>query len=185
MGPVGVLAIDRAGDFPELHILPDPPIWVGDCTLGYCNLANVLSADFDHEIAALVVDPRVCGPDEEAQLSYHWTITYPAGAGQNQAVFAPQGITGYHDSVLRIAEQTMPNLDVQEVSDPYWRASLEITLLPHTDFPMTPEPITTTHRFRFRYTDASHSIAEATTCQGPFPESCEVDNFRRPPEGTY
>jgi len=62
---------------------------------------------------------------------------------------------------------------------------LEITRLPHTDFPMTPEPITTTHQFRFRYVDASASIAQATACQGEDAGACEFDNLRRPPEGTY
>ena len=152
-----------------------------------CHLCNELSADLEHEFSAQVIDPRICGPDDEARISYHWEIRYPVGAGNNNAVFIPRGITGYREPVLKFSTQTMPTADGLG-GDRAWLLFLDITREPHTDFPMTPAPITTRHRFHFRYTDAGATIQMATWCQlpqpGPYP-SCQVDNLLRAPAGTY
>ena len=100
-------------------------------------------------------------------------------------MFAPQGITGYLEPVLKIAPQSMPSLEV--ANDTYWRLTLTITREAHSDYPMSLAPFVSTYKFRFRYIGASASIAQATTCQqqtepGP---PCEIDELLHAPEGTY
>ncbi|MGH3427933.1 MAG: hypothetical protein ACRDQZ_10270, partial [Mycobacteriales bacterium] len=146
--PVGVLAINRFADFPQVRELPHPALSMGACANTHaCEFAEDLEATDAQELAAFVIDPRICAADDQAQLSYHWTIHFPPDLN-NGGIYAPQGITGYHDATLRIAAQSMPALDGR--SDPYWRLTLDITLNVASDFPMTPEPITTSHNFRFR-----------------------------------
>lgn len=191
--PVGYLAVNRFGDFPETYELLRPALDENGCFYHEfiygsveCRVRAAFSADLDNELAAFVVDTRICSADDEAHIAYHWTIRYPTGASNNSAIYAPQGITGYREPVLRIAPQSMPTLDGIG-GDRSWKLNLEITRQPHTDFPMTPAPIITNQHWYFRYSDAAASIAMATACQAhyaPHP-SCQIDELLRAPEGTY
>jgi hypothetical protein len=183
--PLGMLVTNRTGDFGDARMLPDPldePFFA--CNQG-CQLGVPFSADFPNEIAALAIDPRITDADDRGHLSYHWTIRYPPAAGNSQSVYAPQGITGYFEPVLKIAPQSIPSLEA--TTDPFWRLTLTITREEHSDYPMSLAPFVSTYKFRFRYTGASSSIAQATTCQqqtepGP---PCLIDELLHAPEGTY
>ncbi|HYD47072.1 MAG TPA: hypothetical protein VEB21_01925 [Terriglobales bacterium] len=183
--PVGYLAINRFGDFPEIREIPRPAI----SELGYCedrcDFVHALSADFEHELTAITIDPRICSPDDQAQLSYRWVITPPPNTGMGPGQFVPQGITGYLEPTLKILPQSMPNLD--SLNDRRWRLHLETTRLPHTDYPMTPAPIVTTQLFFFLYTEAGSTIAQAIACHYNHPPGapCPNSNMLPAPPGTY
>lgn len=187
--PVGYLAVNRFNDFPEIREFPRPALdrigCINSATVN-CEFDSALSADLEHEIVAFAVDPRICSPDDEAQISYHWTIRYPDAANNNNAIIVPKGITGYREPVLRIGLQSLPTLS-NFGGHRAFTLILEITTQPHTDFPMTPAPIVTTQASWFRYADAAWYTSFATACQAhyePHPD-CQNDQMLHAPEGTY
>jgi hypothetical protein len=151
-----------------------------------CRFAEAISADLVNELSVFVVDPRVCDSDDRARLNYRWTVRYPPGANNNQAIFIPRGMSGWYERTLKFDYQTMPTLDgIGGLRQ--WFTAMRVVQEPHADFPLTTSEVHTWHYMSFRYADAAASIAMATTCQlqttpGP---PCQIDNLLRNTDVTY
>jgi hypothetical protein len=166
--PLPVITMEQEGystfmDFDSLFVI-EP----------WDNLPNYTQRDMSATVPVIYDASASLDPFSGSSntLSFHWEIWKSEFYGGNS--YTSYGVTGYHAPVLRLEQNSMPNLEDNgwDIDMAFWRVRLSIQHLPFT--PGVVPAQETVLWFRFKYLASELDFAMANTCQScpPPPASC-------------